>query len=85
MLVLCTVLAAAIVGAVTFKTGRDGLRAGAITRLTEIRAVQERDLTEMVADLRNALLIYTSGVTAGDSLRDFSAGFDELQKAQITP
>lgn len=85
MLVLCTVLAAAIVGAVTFKTGRDGLRAGAITRLTEIRAAQERDLTEMVADLRNALLIYTSGVTAGDSLRDFSAGFDELQKAQITP
>lgn len=85
MLVLCTVLAAAVVGAIAFKTGRDGLRAGAITRLTEIRAAQERDLTAMVADLRNALMIYTSGVTAVDSLRDFTAGFDELQKEQITP
>jgi len=85
MLVLCTVLAAAIVGVIAFKTGRDSLRAAAINRLTEIRAAQERDLTDTVADLRNALTIYTSGVTAINSIREFTAAFDELQGAQISP
>ena len=34
MLVACTVLAAAVVGAIAYKTGRDSLREAAINRLT---------------------------------------------------
>lgn len=85
MLVLCTVLASVIVGAIAYKTGRDSLRTGAISRLTEIRESQKRSLEEQINDLRNALVIYSNGNTAQDALREFTAGFDQLANARISP
>ena len=85
MLVLCTFLAASVVGGIAYQTGRNGLRDTAVNRLIEIREAQKRMLTEQVADLRGALISYTHGTMTIDALRDFRAGFDQLSNAQITP
>lgn len=85
MLVLCSILAAAIVGGIAYQTGRNSLRTAATTRLTEILESQRRTLTEQINDLRNALITYTYGTMTQNALRDFSNGFDQLADAQITP
>ena len=84
MLVACTVLAAAIVGAIAYKTGRDSLRAAAIDRLTEIREAQTRALNDEIGALRNTVVTYTYAETVAGALRDFTAGFDQLANATIT-
>ncbi len=85
MLVVCTVLAAAIVGGIAYQSGRNSLRAAAVNRLTEILESQRRALTSDVNDLRSALVTYTNGSTTRDALRDFTAAFDQLASAPITP
>lgn len=85
MLVLCTILSAAVVGGIAYQTGRNSLRAAAVTRLVEVREAQTRMLTEQLTDLRSALVTYTHGTMTQDALRDFRAGFDQLANAQITP
>ncbi len=85
MLVICTVLAAAIVGGIAYQSGRNSLRTGAINRLVEIRESQKRALDAQVTDLRNALVTYTHGAMTQNALREFVAGFDQLANAQITP
>ncbi|MCW1959423.1 MAG: HAMP domain-containing protein [Mycobacterium sp.] len=85
MLVICTVLAAAIVGGIAYQTGRNSLRTGAITRLVEIRESQKRTLDTQVNDLRNALITYTHGTMTQNALREFTAGFDQLANAPVTP
>lgn len=85
MLVICTVLAAAIVGGIAYQTGRNSLRTGAVDRLVEIRESQKRALDTQITDLRNALVSYTNGISTADALRDFTAGFDQLANAPITP
>ena len=85
MLVLCTILAAAIVGGIAYETGRNSLRAAAVNRLVEMRESQTRTLDAQIGDLRNALITYTHGSMAQDALRDFTAGFDQLSNAPISP
>ena len=85
MLVLCTILAAAIVGGIAYETGRTSLRTGAFNRLTEIRESQKRTLDGQLSDLKNALVTYTHGVTTRAALKEFTAGFDQLTDASITP
>lgn len=85
MLVLCTILAAAVVGGIAFQTGRNSLRTGAFNKLTEIREAQMRSMSAQLADLKNALVTYTHGTMTQAALRDFTAGFDQLSNATITP
>lgn len=85
MLVLCAILATGVVGGIAYKTGRDSLRAAAVTRLTEILESQRRNLTAYVTDIRSGLITYTYGESARNALRDFTAGFDQLADARITP
>lgn len=85
MLVTCTMLAAIVVGGIAFETGRNSLRTAAFNRLTEIREAQRRTMTIQLSDLKNALVTYTHGNMTQGALRDFSAGFDQLSNATITP
>ena len=85
MLVLCTILAAAIVGAIAYQTGRNSLRIAAISKLVETRESQRRALSDELGNLLNALVTYTHGTTAQGALKDFSAGFDQLANATTTP
>lgn len=85
MLVLCTILAAAVVGGIAFQAGRTSLREAAFNRLTELRQAQSRELKSQVKDLKNSLVIYTRGSATRDALEAFTAGFDQLSNAQISP
>jgi class 3 adenylate cyclase len=85
MLVLCTILAAAIVGGIAYHNGRNSLRISAVNRLTEFMESQKRTLTAELTDLRSALITYTYGTMTNAALKDFGAGFDQLANAPISP
>ena len=85
MLLITSVLSAAVVGFIGYQSGRSSLRASVFDRLTEIRSSQERQLEAEFRYLRESLAVYTRGSTAIDAARAFTAGFDQLGDATITP
>jgi class 3 adenylate cyclase len=85
MLLLTSILSAAVVGFIGYTSGRDSLRASVFDRLTEIRESQTRQLRAQFSDLTNSLLVYSQGETATQALQDFTAGFNELAGAPVSP
>ena len=66
MLVLCTIVAATVVGVIGFRAGRASLRDSVLNRLTELRQSQSRELKDQLSDLKNGPLAFlcTNSVTA---------------------
>ncbi|MCV7210453.1 adenylate/guanylate cyclase domain-containing protein [Mycolicibacterium canariasense] len=85
MLLATSILSAAVVGAIGYQSGRQSLRNSVFDRLTEIRQSQSRQLSAQISDLKNSLVIYTRGSTTTQALQAFTAGFDQLANATITP
>jgi class 3 adenylate cyclase len=85
MLLVTSILSAAVVGAIGYQSGRNSLRASVLDRLTEIRESQSRELGSQISDLKNSLVIYTRGSTTIDAMQAFTAGFGQLGNATITP
>ncbi|MDT5410760.1 MAG: hypothetical protein QOG14_2980 [Mycobacterium sp.] len=85
MLLLTSVLSAAVVGLIGYQSGQSSLRASAFDRLTEIRQSQTRQLQAQIADLQDSLVIYSRGSTATEAIQAYTAGFDQLNNATITP
>lgn len=85
MMVLCTIIAAAVVGLIAFQAGRSSLRTAAFNRLTEVRASQTLALQREFDDLTNALVIYSHGAIATPAMQAFVAGFDQLADATVNP
>lgn len=85
MLLLTSILSAAVVGAIGYQSGRNSLRNSVFDRLTEIRQSQTRQLQEQMSDLKNSLIVYSRGSTASQAVQAFTAGFDELQASAISP
>ncbi|RDH79394.1 HAMP domain-containing protein [Mycolicibacterium moriokaense] len=78
MLLLTSVLSAAVVGAIGFRSGRTSLEASAFDRLTEIRESQTRALESKFTDLEDALVTSTRGATPAEAVEAYTAGFNEL-------
>ncbi|MDX1891853.1 adenylate/guanylate cyclase domain-containing protein [Mycolicibacterium sp. 050158] len=85
MLLLTSILSAAIVGAIGYQSGRSSLRTSVFDRLTEIRQSQSRELQAGISDLKNSLVVYSRGSTATQAIAAFTAGFDQLANAPISP
>lgn len=85
MLLITSVLSAAVVGAIGYQSGRSSLRNSVFDRLTEIRSAQTRQLEAEFQYLRDSLVVYTRGTTATEAARAFTAGFDQLDNAVVTP
>ncbi len=85
MLLVTSVLSAAVVGAIGYQSGRSSLRASVFDRLTEIRQSQSRLLQEGIGDLKDSLVIYSRGATSIQAIQAFTAGFDQLNTATISP
>ncbi|MGO4445162.1 adenylate/guanylate cyclase domain-containing protein [Mycobacterium sp. 2YAF39] len=85
MLLATSVLSAAVVGAIGYQSGRSSLRESVFDRLTEIRQSQSRQLQEGIGDLKDSLVIYSRGATATQAIEAFTAGFDQLNTATISP
>ncbi|ORB62098.1 adenylate/guanylate cyclase domain-containing protein [Mycolicibacterium tusciae] len=85
MLLITSVLSAAVVGAIGYQSGRSSLRESVFDRLTEIRQSQSRQLREGIGDLKDSLVIYSRGATSIQAIQAFTAGFDQLNSANISP
>jgi len=85
MMVLCTIIAATVVGLIAFQAGRSSLRSAVFNRLTEVRESQSRALGSEFKDLKNSLVLYSHGAIAVPALQAFIAGFDQLADAPINP
>ncbi len=85
MLLLTSILSAAVVGFIGYHSGQSSLRASAFDRLTEIRESQTRQLQAEIGDLQNSLVVYSRGSTATEAIQAYTAGFDQLNNATITP
>jgi class 3 adenylate cyclase len=85
MLLLTSVLSAAVVGAIGYQSGRNSLRTSVFDRLTEIRESQSRQLQSQISDIKSSLMVYTRGSTTTDAIAAFTAAFDQLGTASITP
>ena len=85
MMVLCTVIAAAVVGFIAFHAGRSTMRTQVFNRMTEVRESQSRALKGEFTDLKNSLIIYSHGAIAVPAMQAFTAGFDQLANATIDP
>ncbi|WP_293054163.1 adenylate/guanylate cyclase domain-containing protein [Mycobacterium sp.] len=85
MLLGCSVVSVAVIGVVGYRAGHGALRTSAIDRLVELRASQKRAMESLFTDLTNALVIYSRGDTAVQAVAAFSAGFDQLANAPISP
>ncbi|MCF6388500.1 HAMP domain-containing protein [Mycobacterium sp. MBM] len=85
MLVLCTILAASVVGAIAFQVGRTSLRTAVFNRLIEVREAQARSLDNEFQNFKNSLVVYTRGTTTSDALTAFTDGFDQLADATVDP
>ena len=72
MLLVTSILSAAVVGAIGYQSGRSSLRASVFDRLTEIRQSQTRQLEAKFADLKNSLVIYSRGSTATEAIEAFT-------------
>lgn len=85
MLLVTSILSAAVVGAIGYQSGRSSLRASVFDALTEIRQSQTRQLAAQMSDLQNSLVVYTRGSTTTEAIEAFTAAFDQLNNATITP
>jgi class 3 adenylate cyclase len=85
MLLVTSILSAAVVGLIGYQSGRSSLRAAVFDGLTEIRESQARELESQFADLKNSLVVWSSGTTTADALDAFTAGFDQLNGAPVSP
>ena len=85
MLLVSSIVSAAVVGLIGYESGRTSLRASVFDRLTQVRDSQSRQMQDKINDLRNSLIIYTRGSTTIDALGAFTAGFDQLATATINP
>jgi class 3 adenylate cyclase len=85
MLLVTSILSAAVVGLIGYQSGQSSLRASVFDRLTEIRHSQTRQLQAELSDLQNSLVIYSRGSTATEAIQAYTAGFDQLNNATISP
>jgi class 3 adenylate cyclase len=85
MLLVTSVLSAAVVGFIGYQSGRSSLRASVFDGLTEIRASQSRQLESQFADLKDSLVVYTRGATAIEAIEAFTPAFDQLNDATVNP
>lgn len=85
MLLTIGVLATAITGGLGFQSGRSSLRAAVFERLTAVREAQARVLELGFQDLLGSLIIFSDGDTAPGAMNAFTAGFDELADAPVSP
>lgn len=85
IVVLCTMLAASVVGVIAFWVGTTSLRTAVFNRLTQVREAQSLVLTRQFTDLKNSLTIFTHAQTTASALQGFTDGFNQLANSQISP
>ncbi len=84
-LLLCSILSVATVGIIGFLSGRSALLDLASERLIELRESQKRQVEAKFAEMTDSLIVYSSGFSATMAAQAFTAAFDQLGNATISP
>jgi class 3 adenylate cyclase len=85
MLLSASLATLAVIGAVTYFSGRHTLLPIAAERMTQLREGQRRAIEMLFGDLSNSLAIYSRGYTVDEAVLAFSAAFDQLADAPTDP
>ncbi|CAJ1582677.1 adenylate/guanylate cyclase domain-containing protein [[Mycobacterium] wendilense] len=84
MLLVTSVVSAAVVGFIGYESGRSSLREAAFDRLIEIRERSTRLTETQAQELTDSLVIYTRGASTVNAMRDFKRAFAELNGEDVT-
>ncbi|WP_421845041.1 adenylate/guanylate cyclase domain-containing protein [Mycobacterium sp.] len=85
MLLVSSILSAAVIAAVAYATGRELLESGSSKWLTQFRTSQQRAVQAEFAYLTNSLVSYSSSTSVLLAVEAFTNGFDQLADATVTP
>lgn len=85
ILLLTSIVSVGVVGFVEFQYGAAELQRTATSKLMQAREAQRRAVTSLFAEMTNSLVVFSGGVTSSNALKAFTAGFDELAHAAVTP
>lgn len=85
MLLLSSIVSVGVIAVIEYGSGRSALRTSVSQRLTELRESQTRAVAALFADLTNSLIVYSRDPTTVDAVQAFTAGFNELANATISP
>jgi class 3 adenylate cyclase len=84
-LLLAGILGVAVIGLIGALTGRGALREVESERLIELRESQKRQMEALFREVTNSLIVYSGGFSVNEATAAFTAGFNQLANATITP
>ncbi|MEB3049101.1 adenylate/guanylate cyclase domain-containing protein [Mycolicibacter sp. MYC123] len=85
ILLLTSIASVGIVGFVEFQYGAAELQRSVTSKLVQAREAQRRAVINLFAEMTNSLVILSGGEMAANAVEAFTAGFDELAHATVTP
>lgn len=85
MLLAVSLLSACVVGGFGLRSGTSSLRGAVEQKLVEVRESRTRELTQYFDTLKSSMITNAQGATAVDAVRDFTAGFAELNTQPEDP
>src|SRR6478735_10421728 len=85
MLLSVSVLSSIVVGVIGYINGTEALRSIAYDRLVEIRENRAREVSQLFTTIENAVRLGALNETSKEAVREFTAGFAELQQHQVDP
>jgi hypothetical protein len=84
-MVLSGILGVAVIGLIGALSGRTALREVESERLIELRESQQRQVQALFHEVTNSLIVYSGGFSIVEATNAFSADFNQLANATITP
>jgi len=84
-MLLSGILGVGVIGLIGAVSGRNALRQVESERLIELRESQKRQIEGLLREVTNSLIIYSGGFSITEALTAFTAGFNQLANATITP
>ncbi len=84
MLLVVSTGSSVVVGLIGYTNGRSALEDAAFRQLIEVRDSRARELVSLFDSMENTLTLVARGESAAEALTAFTAGFQELESAQLT-
>jgi class 3 adenylate cyclase len=84
-MLLSGILGVAVIGLIGAISGRNALRQVESERLIELRESQKRQVEALFREVTNSMIIYSETYSIVEGTRAFTAGFNQLSNATITP
>lgn len=85
MLLAVSVLSAAVVGLIGYRSGSESLRQAAFDRLTEVRESRTAAITDLFTRIKGESVVLTRGTTAVEAVSEFGDAFTALNDQPVNP